>query len=73
MTLVGFLPNYPWTDNVFWPVVFGGSWLDKNGKVTPNKIENVNAISYQSRFIQKLGSDAIDEIQNQYGKKGTAS
>jgi len=71
ITQIGFIPDYPWIDNVFWPVIFGGSWVDANGKVTPNKKENVDSIAYQRKFYEEFGKDAIDKFKSGMGKRGT--
>lgn len=70
-TNMGFLPDYPWIDNVFWPVMFGGGWVDANGKVTPNRKENVASIDYQANFYKTFGVDAIGKFKSGLGKRGT--
>lgn len=72
LTNMGFLPDYPWIDNVFWPLIFGGSWVDEStGKVTPNRKENVDAIDYQAKFYKEFGVDAIGKFKAGLGKRGT--
>lgn len=69
---LGFIPDYPWIDNVFWPVVFGGSWYDAGtGKVTPNAEANVKAIAYQRSFYEQFGQSKIDKFKSGMGKRGT--
>ncbi|MBB6634826.1 ABC transporter substrate-binding protein [Cohnella thailandensis] len=71
ITQIGFIPDYPWIDNVFWPVVFGGSWLDDSGKVTPNAEANVKSIEYQRSFYEEFGQNQIDKFKSGMGKRGT--
>lgn len=72
ITRIGFMPDYPWIDNVFWPVIFGGTWLDAStGKVTPNAKANVDAIAYQSLYYKEFGQTQIDKFKSGMGKRGT--
>lgn len=71
LTNIGFLPDYPWIDNVFWPVIFGGSWVDDSGKVTPNRKENVASIEYQRKFYELYGNDAVGKFKSGLGQRGT--
>ncbi|MFD1179255.1 ABC transporter substrate-binding protein [Paenibacillus puldeungensis] len=72
ITQIGFIPDYPWIDNVFWPIIFGGSWVDEStGKVTPNAVANVKAIAYQRSFYEAFGQSQIDKFKSSMGKRGT--
>jgi len=71
ITQIGFIPDFPWIDNVFWPVIFGGSWIDANGKVTPNAEPNVKSIAYQRSFYEEFGQSQIDKFKSGMGKRGT--
>ncbi|MGZ9584378.1 ABC transporter substrate-binding protein [Paenibacillus marinisediminis] len=72
ITQIGFIPDYPWIDNVFWPAIFGGSWFDEStGKVTPNAEANVKSIAYQRSFYDEFGRDQIDKFKSGMGKRGT--
>ncbi|WP_082655308.1 ABC transporter substrate-binding protein [Paenibacillus sp. 32O-W] len=72
ITKIGFIPDYPWIDNVFWPIIFGGSWYDEStGKVTPNAPANVESIAYQRSFYEEFGKDQIDKFKSGMGKRGT--
>jgi multiple sugar transport system substrate-binding protein len=72
ITQIGFIPDYPWIDNVFWPVMFGGSWIDDSGKLTPNAEPNVKAIAYQRSFYEEYGQKQVDKFKSGMGKRGTA-
>lgn len=71
ITRIGFIPDYPWIDNVFWPIIFGGSWIDDNGKLTANQEANVKAIEYQVQFYNEFGADAIAKYKSGMGKSNT--
>lgn len=71
ITQIGFIPDYPWIDNVFWPVIFGGSWVDANGKLTANQEANVKAIAYQRKFYEEFGTDQIAKFRSGMGQRGT--
>lgn len=67
---IGFIPDYPWIDNVFWPVVFGGSF-EADGEVTPNEKANVDSIAFQRKFYEEFGIDAINKFRSGMGQRGT--
>mgnify|MGYP000899881916 CR=1 FL=1 len=64
---MGFIPDYPWIDNVFWPIIFGGSWVDSNGKLTANQKANVDSIAYQAQYYKEFGEDAIAKFKSGMG------
>ncbi|NOJ71859.1 ABC transporter substrate-binding protein [Paenibacillus alvei] len=66
-TQIGFIPDYPWIDSVFWPTIFGGSWDDGNGKLTANQKANVDAIDYQMSYYREFGNAGIDKIKSGMG------
>lgn len=68
LTQIGFIPDYPWIDNVFWPIMFGGSFYnEETGEVTPNNPENVQAIEFQQKFYKEFGVEAINKIRSGMG------
>lgn len=71
ITQIGFIPDYPWIDNVFWPIIFGGGWVDADGKITANQEANVQAIAYQRKFYEEFGADQIDKFRSGMGQRGT--
>lgn len=71
ITQMGFIPDYPWIDNVFWPIIFNGSWDDGNGKLTANQPANVKSIDYQASFYQEFGQEGIDKFKSGMGKMET--
>ncbi|MFW6389956.1 MAG: ABC transporter substrate-binding protein [Halanaerobiales bacterium] len=74
ITQIGFIPDYPWIDNVFWPVIFGGSFYDEEtGEITANSQENIDAIAYQAKFYEEFGEDAISKYRSGMGQRDTSS
>lgn len=71
LTRIGFIPDYPWIDNVFWPIIFGGSWDDGKGTLTANQQANVDAINYQVSYYKEFGHDAISKLKSGMGKLQT--
>ncbi|GIP39601.1 ABC transporter substrate-binding protein [Paenibacillus sp. J31TS4] len=71
ITQIGFIPDYPWIDNVFWPIIFGGSWEDGKGKLTANQKANVDSIAYQASFYKEFGNEAIAKFKSGMGKANT--
>ncbi|MEK4120172.1 ABC transporter substrate-binding protein [Paenibacillus sp. FSL W8-0919] len=67
ITQMGFIPDYPWIDNVFWPIIFNGSWVDENGKLTANQEANVKAIDYQMSYYKEFGQESIDKFKSGMG------
>jgi len=71
ITQIGFIPDYPWIDNVFWPIIFGGNWVDDTGKLTANQEANVKSIAYQRKFYEEFGIDQIGKFRSGMGQRGT--
>ncbi|MCJ8014449.1 ABC transporter substrate-binding protein [Paenibacillus sp. KQZ6P-2] len=71
ITQIGFIPDYPWIDNVFWPIIFGGSWDDGNGKLTANQKANVDSIAYQASYYKEFGNEGIAKFKSGMGKMET--
>lgn len=67
ITQMGFIPDYPWIDNVFWPIIFNGSWDDGSGKLTANQEANVKAIDYQMNYYREFGQESIDKFKSGMG------
>lgn len=72
ITAIGFMPDYPWIDNVFWPVIFGGSWDDGNGTLTANQQANVDSIAYQASYYKEFGSAEIAKFKSGIGESETS-
>ncbi len=72
ITQIGFMPDYPWFDPVFWPLVFGGKFYDPATKqVTPNDPANIQALEYERKFYELYGTNQINLFKSGLGKDGT--
>lgn len=71
ITRAGYIPDYPWLDNVLWPVAFDAKWIDEDTNTitfdTPEmkaayqwQLDIYNAIGYDKLMTFKtgLGTDA---------------
>lgn len=65
---LGFLPDYPWLDNVLWPVVYGAQWIDtKTNKITFDSPEMIAAYQWQADIYKKYGPDKIQKFKSGFG------
>ncbi len=65
---MGFLPDYPWIDNVLWPIIFGADFYDKSkNEVTTTSKDYMKAIDYQDWFYKEWGWDAISQFKLRFG------
>ena len=72
ITQIGFMPDYPWFDPVFWPLVFGGKFYDPATKqVTPTDPANIQALEYERKFYELYGTNQINLFKSGLGKFGT--
>lgn len=65
---LGFLPDFPWLDNVVWPVVFGAYWIDeKTNKITFDTPEMAAAYKWQADIYKKYGVDKLNKFKSGFG------
>lgn len=67
---IGFVPDFPWIDNVFWPVIFGGDF-EEDGQVTPDNPQNIASLEYQASFYEKYGVEAMNKFKSGMGQRNT--
>lgn len=68
LTQLGFLPDYPWLDNVLWPVSFGADWIDeKTNKITFDTPEMRAAYQWQADIYKKYGADNLQKYKSGFG------
>ncbi|WP_325175856.1 extracellular solute-binding protein [Paenibacillus profundus] len=56
---------------MFWPIIFGGSWDDANGKLTANQQANVDAIAYEASYYKEFGIDPLTKFKSGMGGMNT--
>ena len=67
---LGFLPDYPWLDNVLWPVAFGASWIDKEtNKITFDSPEIAAAYQWQVDIYKKYGVEPLTKYKSGFGNE----
>lgn len=65
---MGFLPDYPWLDNVLWPILFGAKFYDlEKNEVTTTSPEYVSAIEFQNWFYKEWDWDEIFKFKLKFG------
>lgn len=70
ITQLGFLPDYPWLDNVLWPVAYGAKWIDtKTNKITFDSPEIAASYQWQVDIYKKYGVDALTKYKSGFGNE----
>ena len=65
---IAFIPSWPSWFGEFLPAYFGGSWTDKEGKVTANSKENIEAWQWiENNFIAKMPAEKILSFSEGFG------
>jgi len=65
---MGFLPDYPWLDNVLWPILFGAEFYDPVKKeVTTTSPDYIRAIEFQNWFYKEWGWNNISKFKLKFG------
>ncbi|AUS96417.1 hypothetical protein CDQ84_14465 [Clostridium thermosuccinogenes] len=71
ITQMGIIPNYPWLDNVLWPVAFGAEWINSENKITMDSEAMKAAYQWQIDIYNKYGYDNIIRFKDTLGARGT--
>ncbi len=68
ITQLGFMPDYPWLDNVLWPVAYGAKWIDESSnKITFDSKEMIAAYKWQADLYEKYGVDQLTKFKSGFG------
>lgn len=68
---IGLIPDYPWLDNVLWPVAFGAEYIDDNGKITFDSPEMLAAYQFQADIYSEYGYEEIKRFVDTCGARAT--
>ena len=68
---MGLIPDYPWLDNVLWPVAFGAEYIDESGKITFDSPEMMQAYQFQADIYNEYGYDEIKRFVDTLGARAT--
>lgn len=72
VTQAGFIPNYPWLDNVCWPVMTGSTWIDSaTNKITFDSPEVIEAYQWQADICKEIGYDKLVAFKDGFGTRDT--
>lgn len=67
---LGFLPDYPWMDNVLWPVIFGADWIDmETNEITFDSPEMAAAYQWQVDIYKEYGPENLQAFKAGFGKE----
>ena len=71
ITQMGIIPDYPWLDNVLWPVAFGAEWIDEDNNITMDSDAMKAAYQWQIDIYDKYGYDNIVRFKDSAGTRGS--
>lgn len=70
---MGLIPDYPWLDNVLWPVAFGAQFIDEaTNTITFDSPEMQKAYQFQADIYSKYGYDEVKRFVDTLGARATA-
>ena len=66
------IPDYPWLDNVLWPVAFGAQFIDEEtNTITFDSPEMLKAYQFQADIYSKYGYDNVKRFIDSLGARAT--
>lgn len=69
----GFIPDYPWQDNVCWPVMTGAEWIDPaTNTITFDSNPMKEAYQWQADIYNEIGYDKLIAFKDGLGTRDTA-
>ncbi len=72
ITQMGMIPDYPWLDNVMWPVAFNAPYLSEDGAtVTFDDPAMLEAYQFVADIYAEYGYDNIKRFQESLGARAT--
>ena len=64
----GYIPDYPWLDNVLWPVAFGAKWIDEEtNTITFDTPEMKASYQWQLDIYKAIGYDKLMTFKTSLG------
>lgn len=68
----GFVPDFPWMDNVCWPVMTGAQWIDAaSNKITFDSAPMKEAYQWQADIYNEIGYDKLVAFKDGFGTRDT--
>lgn len=69
---MGMIPDYPWLDNVLWPVAFGAKYIDEaTNTITFDSPEMIRAYQFQADIYEEYGYDEVKRFVDTLGARST--
>lgn len=73
ISAMGLIPDYPWLDNVLWPVAFGAKYIDEaTNTITFDSPEMISAYQFQADIYNEYGYDEVKRFVDTLGARATA-
>ncbi len=64
----GYVPDYPWLDNVLWPIAFGAEWInEETNEITFDSEEMKASYQWQIDIYNELGYDKLMTFKTSLG------
>ncbi len=68
ITRCGYIPDYPWLDNVLWPIAAGASWINpETNEITFDTEEMRYAYQWQVDIYNEIGYDKLQTFKTSLG------
>ncbi len=68
ITRAGYIPDFPWLDNVLWPIVFGAEWINmETNEITFDTPEMREAYQWQVDIYNEIGYDKLQTFKTSLG------
>lgn len=69
---MGLIPDYPWLDNVLWPIAFGASYIDNvTNTITFDSPEMISAYQFQADIYNDFGYSKVKRFVDTLGARAT--
>lgn len=69
---IGLIPDYPWLDNVLWPIAFGASYIDEaTNTITFDSPEMQKAYQFQADLYAEYGYSEVKRFVDTLGARAT--
>ncbi len=68
ITRAGYIPDYPWLDNVLWPIAAGAEWINmETNEITFDTPEMREAYQWQVDIYNEIGYDKLQTFKTSLG------
>jgi len=68
ITRAGYIPDFPWLDNVLWPIAAGAEWINmETNEITFDTPEMREAYQWQVDIYKELGYEKLQTFKTGFG------